>query len=106
MIRGGGMRGWGWLCYRLSTVNCGIGHTTLLIVDLVVHSIVGLFLLCAKEVPDHSDSLASEDKGSSNSGLAGGDQSKTVVTAAVGLLVLAGVGAQDMVPALETLVVW
>lgn len=87
--------------------GCGIGHKSLLIVvDLVVHSIVGLLLLRAEEVTDESDSLAGDDEGSSDGSLAGGDQGEAGLVAAVGLLVLAGVGAPDMVAALKALVVW
>lgn len=87
--------------------GCGVGHKSLLIVvDLVVHSIVGLLLLRVEEVTNESDGLAGEDEGSSDGSLAGGDQGEAGLTAAVGLLVLAGVGAEDMVAALDALVVW
>lgn len=88
-------------------VGRGIGHNPLLIVvDLVVHGVVSLLLLRAQEVTNEPDSLAGEDKSSSDGGLAGGDQGEAGVAATVGLLVLAGVGAPDVVASLETLVVW
>lgn len=93
---------------RVTAVGgCGIGHNPILIVvDLVVHSIVGLLLLRAQEVANESDSLAGEDEGSSDGSLAGGDQGEAGLIATVGLLILAGVGGEDVVAALEALVVW
>lgn len=67
---------------------------------------MGLLLLRAEEVTNEPDGLAGEDEGSSDCSLAGGDQGEAGLVAAVGLLVLAGVGAPDMVAALEALVVW
>lgn len=93
---------------RVTAVGgCGIGHNPILIVvDLVVHSIVGLLLLRAQEVANESDSLAGEDEGSGDGSLTGGDQGEAGLIATVGLLILAGVGGQDVVAALEALVVW
>lgn len=79
---------------------------SLIVVDLVVHSVVGLLLLRAEEVSDKSDGLASKNESSGDSGLAGRDQSEAGITAAVGLLILVRVEAKDVVAALEALVVW
>lgn len=85
--------------------GCEIGHNLLLVVVDLVHSIVCLLLLRAQEVTNESDSLTSNDEGSSDGSLASGDQSEAGLIATVGLLVLAGVGGPDVVAALEALVV-
>jgi hypothetical protein len=92
----------------MGIVGYGIGQDPLphlIVVDLVVHSVMGLLLLSTPEVTNEPDSFTGEDEGSSDGSLAGRDQGEAGVVTTVGLLVLAGVCAQDMIAALETLVV-
>lgn len=75
----------------------------ILIVNLVVDMLVGLLSLLAQKVPNELERLDRDDEGSSESGLAGQKKARAIVSTQV--LMLSRVDIDDVIPALESLVV-
>lgn len=74
-----------------------------LVVNLVVGGMLSLLLLLAQEVSNELDCVTGQDEGGGDRSLARQNEARTIIAAS--LLVLAGVDVQDVVLALESLVV-